>query len=103
VGIGLAVDVDGRQAVAEHQTLRAIVSRRADQPIEKGLEPDAIRDDQLGVRQAACVVRLRLVVLGADAGRDDRTDVRPAAADGPHDVGEDGRRGDDAEGVGVHR
>src|SRR6185295_1106029 len=56
-------------------------------------QPDAVRDDQLGVRQQARVIRLGLVVLRPDAGRDDRVDVGPAAADRPDDVGEHrGRR-----------
>ena len=83
------------------RTSRGVVAaaRRLEEPIEEVVEADAVRDDQLGVGERACVVGLGLVVLGPDAGRDDRVDRDPVAADVLDDVGEDGRGGDDPERV----
>jgi len=78
-----------------------LADRRGEQAVEEVIEPVAVRHDQLGRREGSGVLRLRLVVLGTDAGRDDRLDVRPAATDRLDDVREHGRRCDDPQGVRV--
>ena len=63
--------------------------------VEEVVEADAVRDDQVRTGELAGVLGLGLVVLGPDAGRDDRVTGHAVAADVPDDVGEDGRRRDD--------
>ena len=95
----LAVHRQNRDPVAEDEVGRLAATARGEKSIEKVVQPDSVRHDQLGVGQLLRVVGLWLVVLGADARRDDRGGGHARSPDVLDDVREDGRRGDHLEGA----
>ncbi len=100
MGVLLAVDRDGRDAVAEDEPLGRRAPGGVDDAGQEVIEPDAVRDDELRLGDLAGVLGTRLVVLGTGPGRHDRVDRHVSAADGADDVREHGRRRDDAKRVG---
>ena len=75
-GFGSPSTVDRRDAVAEDEPRRAALAGGVDQLVEEVVEAGAVRHDEVGVGQRRRILGLRLVVLGPDAGRDDRVDRR---------------------------
>ena len=101
VRVLLAVLRQRRDPGAENELRRLAACARGEEPVKKVIEADAVRDDQPRVSELAGVVWLRFVILGADAGRDDRRRCDAGAAHVLDDVGEDGRGRHDLQGVRV--
>ena len=75
VGVLLAVLGERRDALAEDEPRRRPAASRREQVVEEVVESHAVRDHELRVAEPLRVVGLGLVVLRADAGRDDRAHV----------------------------
>ncbi len=89
--VGALGDGDRLDAVADHR--RRHVAQVAEEPVEPGLEPQAVPQDQIGVRCGEDVRRGRLEVVHLGPDRNQRGDVGGVAGDVGGHVGDDGEGG----------
>src|SRR5712671_158932 len=100
VGVGLTVHGNGGDAIAEDELRCLPAGAGGEEPVEEVVQADPVRDDEFRVAELAGVVGFRLIVFRPDTGRDDRCRDDAAPTDVLDDVGEDGRRGHDLDGIG---
>jgi hypothetical protein len=96
VWVRLAIDGQDRDAIGQHEPGRGGAGA-GHEVVEEVIEARAVGDDQIRVRQHACILGPRLVVLRSDTSRDERDNDDAITADLAHDVREDGRGGDDVQ------